>query len=186
MVERKPAREKEGAEVPFGIRAIESGVEVEGVWVSRSNTPTHSSRDGSLNNLRLPRHGSMVDLSRLEIGIQSDDSDFDPAVSREPSSSSDQTAFTGRLPGQLMINRPSSSLPASPEPVVNSPHTRRYPPHSYSRYSKVRNAHRNTAALKALEDLGRPRHFVHDGESPNTSTASPRLLTLARPAKEIE
>lgn len=33
-------------EIPFGIRAIESGIEVEGVWISRSNTPA-SSRHGS-------------------------------------------------------------------------------------------------------------------------------------------
>ncbi|PFH55932.1 hypothetical protein XA68_17376 [Ophiocordyceps unilateralis] len=27
--------------IPFGVRALESGVEVEGIWVSRSNTPVH-------------------------------------------------------------------------------------------------------------------------------------------------
>lgn len=26
-------------EIPFGVRALESGVEVEGIWISRSNTP---------------------------------------------------------------------------------------------------------------------------------------------------
>lgn len=36
-------------EVPFGIKAIESGVEVEGVWISRSNTPVPSGSN-SLNN----------------------------------------------------------------------------------------------------------------------------------------
>lgn len=30
--------------VPFGIRAIESGIEVDGVWISRSNTPVPSSK----------------------------------------------------------------------------------------------------------------------------------------------
>lgn len=29
-------------EIPFGVRALESGVEVEGIWVSRSNTPDDS------------------------------------------------------------------------------------------------------------------------------------------------
>lgn len=28
--------------VPFGVRAIESGIEVDGVWISRSNTPASS------------------------------------------------------------------------------------------------------------------------------------------------
>ncbi|KAL8872197.1 MAG: hypothetical protein Q9174_002129 [Haloplaca sp. 1 TL-2023] len=35
-------RVQEGNEVPFGIRAIESGIEVDGVWISRSNTPANS------------------------------------------------------------------------------------------------------------------------------------------------
>ncbi|PNY24651.1 methyltransferase-like [Tolypocladium capitatum] len=29
-------------EIPFGVRALESGIEVEGIWVSRSNTPDDS------------------------------------------------------------------------------------------------------------------------------------------------
>lgn len=36
-------------EIPFGIKAIERGVEVEGVWISRSNTPVPSGNN-SLNN----------------------------------------------------------------------------------------------------------------------------------------
>jgi hypothetical protein len=36
-------------EIPFGVKAIESGVEVEGVWISRSNTPVPSGSN-SLNN----------------------------------------------------------------------------------------------------------------------------------------
>ena len=28
--------------IPFGVRAIESGIEVDGVWISRSNTPVSS------------------------------------------------------------------------------------------------------------------------------------------------
>ena len=33
-------------DIPFGVRAIENGIEVEGVWISRSNTPV-SSNQGS-------------------------------------------------------------------------------------------------------------------------------------------
>ncbi|KAL8929930.1 MAG: hypothetical protein Q9208_001074 [Pyrenodesmia sp. 3 TL-2023] len=35
-------RRKKGNDVPFGVRAIESGIEVDGVWISRSNTPANS------------------------------------------------------------------------------------------------------------------------------------------------
>ena len=36
----------EAPDIPFGVRAIENGIEVEGVWISRSNTPV-SSNQGS-------------------------------------------------------------------------------------------------------------------------------------------
>ncbi|PHH61071.1 hypothetical protein CDD82_2188 [Ophiocordyceps australis] len=32
-------------DIPFGVRALESGVEVEGIWISQSNTPTDSPRN---------------------------------------------------------------------------------------------------------------------------------------------
>ncbi|RDA91735.1 hypothetical protein CP533_4750 [Ophiocordyceps camponoti-saundersi (nom. inval.)] len=32
--------------IPFGVRALESGVEVEGIWISRSNTPVHEQPGG--------------------------------------------------------------------------------------------------------------------------------------------
>jgi hypothetical protein len=38
----RSTRRRKGPEVPFGIRAIESGIEVDGVWISRSNTPAPS------------------------------------------------------------------------------------------------------------------------------------------------
>ena len=38
-MERVGSHRHRKTEVPFGIRAIESGVEVDGVWISRSNTP---------------------------------------------------------------------------------------------------------------------------------------------------
>ncbi|KAI4142203.1 MAG: hypothetical protein L6R39_005046 [Caloplaca ligustica] len=43
-IQRAPsaARRKKDNEVPFGVRAIESGIEVDGVWISRSNTPANS------------------------------------------------------------------------------------------------------------------------------------------------
>jgi hypothetical protein len=41
-------------EIPFGIRAIQSGIEVDGVWISRSNTPVGSSR-ASIMSEKLPR-----------------------------------------------------------------------------------------------------------------------------------
>lgn len=43
-IQRAPSavRRKQGNDIPFGVRAIESGIEVDGVWISRSNTPANS------------------------------------------------------------------------------------------------------------------------------------------------
>lgn len=37
-----PVRRGRAADIPFGVRAIESGIEVEGVWISRGNSPATS------------------------------------------------------------------------------------------------------------------------------------------------
>ena len=57
----------EESEVPFGARAIESGIEVEGVWVSRSNTP-RASYAGSATSSPGQRASSSSASPRLEAG----------------------------------------------------------------------------------------------------------------------
>ncbi|PHH60057.1 hypothetical protein CDD81_2143 [Ophiocordyceps australis] len=52
------------SEIPFGVRALQSGVEVEGIWISQSNTPTDSPRN-SLMTLAKPKDkgkGRAVDV----------------------------------------------------------------------------------------------------------------------------
>ncbi|KAF2770979.1 hypothetical protein EJ03DRAFT_260465, partial [Teratosphaeria nubilosa] len=44
---RRPQGEAGANDVPFGVRAIESGIEVEGVWISRPNTPDSQSGQSS-------------------------------------------------------------------------------------------------------------------------------------------
>ncbi|CAG5156740.1 uncharacterized protein ALTATR162_LOCUS4536 [Alternaria atra] len=98
MLEAQPVtqvQEETKDEIPFGIRAIQSGIEVDGVWISRTNTPVGSSRNSimseqfprSFNNsqLELPQpvaQGSSRNSSRAP-------STFDRAVSAEPLPSHD-------------------------------------------------------------------------------------------------
>ncbi|KJZ76686.1 hypothetical protein HIM_04022 [Hirsutella minnesotensis 3608] len=61
-------------EIPFGVRALESGVEVEGIWISRSNTPdgyhTASSATTPMDEpLGRKGKGRMVDPRRVELSI---------------------------------------------------------------------------------------------------------------------
>ena len=42
MVEEFARQRRGRQDIPFGVRAIESGIEVEGVWISRNNSPASS------------------------------------------------------------------------------------------------------------------------------------------------
>ncbi|KAK8196646.1 hypothetical protein M8818_006813 [Zalaria obscura] len=110
MRETRKRTDKRGNDVPFGIRAIESGIEVEGVWISRSNTPA-SSRDVSDSSLlaHLPRHHSAVDLSSLEAQTEPATSSTGGSRPTSMSMSQDLTFST--------ISDPSR--PPSPEPTAN-------------------------------------------------------------------
>lgn len=134
-------------EIPFGIRAIQSGIEVDGVWISRSNTPVGSSRASiisehkpmrSYNNsqLELPQvavHGSSRNSSRAP-------SSFDRAVSAERIPTNDSRSSS---PGRSAAPAPRCS---------NCSHT----------------ISRNSTTLQALES---PRSAPYSGPpSPRNGT----------------
>lgn len=76
-------------EVPFGIRAIQSGIEIDGVWISRSNTPVGSSRASIISEKMSPSYNtSQLELPKSALLSSSRDSSrapssFDRAVSAE-------------------------------------------------------------------------------------------------------
>jgi hypothetical protein len=97
-------------EIPFGIRAIESGIEVDGVWISRSNTPVGSSRS-SVTDFKLPRSysSSQVELPQAVLSSNSSSkapSSFDMAVGAErvPTNESGSTS-PGRGRPPVSMNR---------------------------------------------------------------------------------
>jgi hypothetical protein len=123
-------------EIPFGVRAIESGIEVDGVWISRTNTPVGSSRS-SMTDVRLPRsyNNSQLELPRAIHGTSRDNS-------RAPSSAFDRAVSAERLP----TNDSRSSSPGRENPYA--PHGRPYA--SDPRYSNP-NLMRNSTTIQALE-----------------------------------
>lgn len=141
MVERqRRVREiNDGIEVPFGIRAIESGIEVDGVWISRNNTPAPSTRESSANSLwgKLP-NSSSNDLAQS--GTQDT-----PGYHSIPA-----TASSSRAPSRNLDRSFSSESvlndPSSPD-VIAQPAKPRYPPHSYIRYENTRHF-RNSHTLE--------------------------------------
>jgi hypothetical protein len=105
MMEAQPVTavsEETKDEIPFGIRAIQSGIEVDGVWISRSNTPVGSSR-ASIISEKLPRgsnygsnygsyNNSQLELPKTAVLSSSRDS------SRAPSSAFDRAVSAERVP----------------------------------------------------------------------------------------
>ncbi|KAF2706583.1 hypothetical protein K504DRAFT_385503 [Pleomassaria siparia CBS 279.74] len=125
--------------IPFGIRAIESGIEVDGVWISRSNTPVGSSAS-SITETRLPRSlGNSRNNSQLELPQATHGSSRNS--SRAPSSF-DLAVNAERI----QTNDSRSSSPGWAYPTETSGR----PPVTNSRYSDFP-ANRDSAALHALE-----------------------------------
>lgn len=105
MVESRMLSDEEKGDIPFGIRAIEKGWEVEGVWLSAPNTPVpgspvssaqsstpHSPMAGPSSrpisdipklDLPKPRRNDRADLPSQASSVKSQTT-FDPAVSAEP------------------------------------------------------------------------------------------------------
>lgn len=143
MLEAQPveplAQQDTKDDIPFGIRAIESGIEVDGVWISRSNTPVGSSASSIKTEQVLPRsfNNSQLELPQAIHGSSRDSSrppsSFDVAVSAERISTND--------------SRSSSPGLANPQGVHGRPTLA-----TSSRYSSP-NITRNSAALHALEGL---------------------------------
>ncbi|KAF2019030.1 hypothetical protein BU24DRAFT_447621 [Aaosphaeria arxii CBS 175.79] len=142
MLEAQPVVSKTKNDIPFGIRAIESGIEVDGVWISRSNTPVGSSRS-SITETRLPRslNNSQLELPKPVHGSSSRDS------SRAPSSGYDRAVSAERIPTN--DSRTSS-------PVFDAQKGSRVRPHVASVASSSRNPASDTARnswVQAMEGI---------------------------------
>lgn len=146
-------------DVPFGIRAIESGIQVDGVWISRSNTPIPStpislaaSSVDEPSPPRVSRHSARVSSSppnmpRCEIPQQVRPHPGTSTSTRNPplgvhSSEPNRGSWAGKTP----------ATPDSPitEPGLGSRQTYQPRHSSHLRYS---NPHlsRHSTTLHALE-----------------------------------
>ena len=129
------------SDVPFGVKALESGVEVEGVWDSRPN-----SRRSSMANIHLPRHSSVIDLGRIEAQLPSESFRGSLVASTTASQQFDKAVSAEHLP----------HASTSQEIPPTNPSRSRYPPHSYMRYDGAQ-GHKRTNTLAALSSGGQKR-----------------------------
>ncbi|KAF2833127.1 hypothetical protein CC86DRAFT_389487 [Ophiobolus disseminans] len=117
-------------EIPFGIRAIQSGLEVDGVWISRTNTPVGSSRNSIMSG-KFPQsqNASQLELPQAVYGSSRNSS-------RAPSSAFDRAVSAERIPNGSRSSSPGrGQSAAAPVRCGNCNH----------------NIPHNPSALKALE-----------------------------------
>ncbi|KAL8998027.1 MAG: hypothetical protein Q9169_002867 [Polycauliona sp. 2 TL-2023] len=163
-LERAPSvgRRKKGNDIPFGVRAIESGIEVDGVWISRSNTPANSLPGSpalsATKDMPTPVHpapasdraSTVSSMSRLEIpqaayGV--------PRPSPARSSNSSYTRVSGNpFDRSISSDRSPSRLSAYNDYAASASHRPTYQPRraSHLRYSNSHTAD-SAEALASLE-----------------------------------
>ncbi|KAL8700583.1 MAG: hypothetical protein Q9224_000899 [Gallowayella concinna] len=153
-------RRKKGNDVPFGVRAIESGIEVDGVWISRSNTPANSTpgspylsatREAPVQPAPTTDRASTIsNMSRLEIpqpahghARQNPAKSSNPSYSRVSGNPFDRSVSSDRSP---------SRLSAYTDYTNQGVHRPTYQPRraSHLRYSNS-HATNNAEALASLE-----------------------------------
>jgi hypothetical protein len=165
MSQRRPPNEQaKGNDVPFGIRAIESGIEVEGVMISRPNTPESQSRQSSAISLmpgQYQRQPSNVDLEKgvsrgniseldkqLSMVHDRSASDSSNSTTRPQSSALDRSTSADRL---LDISASGATTPS--DPIVTKPAKSRHPPCSYNKYNATPHVYRHSSTVYMLEGL---------------------------------
>ncbi|KAL8785225.1 MAG: hypothetical protein Q9213_003494 [Squamulea squamosa] len=155
-------RRKKGNDVPFGVRAIESGIEVDGVWISRSNTPANSipaspalsaTKESPAPVHTVPasdRASTVSSMSRLEIPQAAHGN---PRPSPARSSNSSYSRVSGNpFDRSIASDRSPSRFSAYNDHPANGVHRSTYQPRraSHLRYSNS-HATDNAEALASLE-----------------------------------
>lgn len=153
-------------DIPFGIRAIESGVEVDGVWISRSNTPNQSAPGspasepwsyigpGAPKMADSPdRTSSVSNMSQLEIPQPVHGYPGSHNIYSTRSSEITEAPFERGLSTDLLQAKPISYQPESARAPRNRP---TYQPRhsSHLRFSNSQGydyERENNAAMAALE-----------------------------------
>jgi hypothetical protein len=88
---------RKGNSIPFGVRALESGIEVDGIWISRSNSPIPE----SLKLARACRSSDSAVLSKSE-----DDTDSIQTTQ----SSRAHMSYPGAMPMHSPVFRPGTPI----------------------------------------------------------------------------
>ena len=162
-------------DTPFGIRALESGVEVEGVWISRSNTPELPGSEDASPTLSMseytPRKDFNIDLEKQHSQTRSM-SGSTTATKSSGQRSHDRMKSVEKLPSG------HASRDSSLDPPLAKPPRPKYPPVSFQRYNGsqyvfMRQSNTNTT-LQALESIYKASTAIN-GEDTSSSDSSTQI-----------
>ncbi|EMD00709.1 hypothetical protein BAUCODRAFT_29069 [Baudoinia panamericana UAMH 10762] len=199
-IQRQMSQRRRHDETPFGIRALENGIEVEGVWVSRPNTPDSATRENSVGSLVLQqyqRRSGDLALHEQPPPIHTRDWSSSSSTSAGPPSSAfDRAVSAERLPSSNASI--DSRYDGGP---ISRPAKTRYPPCSFTKYSNSPYAYRQSSSSHStledmeavqrasLEAIRRASTSIHEDRSNSDdsvqnendtepiSAAAPKLLT---------
>lgn len=153
VITKSASDDLEHGEIPFGIRALEQGIEVEGVWISRPNTPVPSirgdSRPSSLSlepALARATASSLVDVDAKRASNQAPDQ---RSTQSSRNSSPRSSAHLDRLSSMDLLG--SSSSPLSLSSITADGTTTQMMIDYHRNKERRRSMMRNSLALDALE-----------------------------------
>ncbi|KAK8193104.1 hypothetical protein HDK77DRAFT_480474 [Phyllosticta capitalensis] len=165
MVESGMRGKKEADdEIPFGIKAIQSGIEIEGIWVSGANTPANRSPTSSVFEKAHPEP-PVVNIRSVSYEIPHSAGPSSVASSSRPSAF-DRAVSAERLPNDYpRDNSPPDSISAG------KARQHRPPPTAYSRYSQtvLKNEADNYETRSTASERGA---YFEDIDQPRASTAT--------------
>ena len=152
--QRPSVRARKGREIPFGIRAIESGVEVDGVWISKSNTPYASTSGSPAPSIMLEPNSTNHNqgTERNSVAQNQRALDVPQPIHGHPISSQGRTSTSSYLSGPPIDPQlDSERLPRSS--IASEGVSRARPTYQPRRSSGLRfsNSNDNSGALAALE-----------------------------------
>ncbi|KAK3720426.1 hypothetical protein LTR37_003838 [Vermiconidia calcicola] len=157
QMSQRTRRSGRSEDVPFGVRAIESGIEVEGVWISRANTPEASPRTSAASSTR----------------EQAPRIDFDADVERQGSRQSHARVASDSA--TISARQARSSLDRAAEKQPIRPPRSRHPPLSYTRYNCQPYHLRQSSSANTLEGLDaihKASTSMHSESGPESSDSS--------------
>ena len=173
MSQRRKSPGWEG-EAAFGIRALERGLEIEGVWISPADSPKHLTRDGSSRSSLYEYPTESIDLEDLE---------GQTSVHSRDCTTADSTADAerGRLssvhvPSPAKVRQPNrSSRDHSSDTSVSNPVRSRHPPLSFARYQDspyvMRRQPSGNASLQGLEAYHNPAISINKQSTSSTRSS---------------